>query len=216
MNNQLSLTTAWTCECGRVNSIANRFCPKCGRGLPLSVSKAIYEEEILLHKGIVLSASASLQQNRLMSLKNILLKGKRILIPVFLAVAIVLLHELILIVAVLSGIISMLFLWAHIYESARGIQLLDYLILKKYMNIYYVFSLIMFAVLWLTSSGIEAVILTAYKIMLFGWIITFIAAIILSAVLRDINVINRKAMRTAALPCIAKIICLSVILWLIY
>lgn len=126
------------------------------------------------------------------------------------------LHELILIVAVLSGIISMLLLWTHIYESARGMQVLDYLTLKKYVNISYGFSLIMLAVLWLTSTGIEAKILTGFKILLFGWIATFIAAIILSAILRKINVMNRKAMRTAVLPCIAKIIWLSVILWLIY
>lgn len=90
MSNQPSLTTAWICECGHENSITNRFCPRCGHGLPESVSKAVYEEEILLHKGIVLSAATSLRQNRLMSLNNILLKGKRALIPVYLAVAIAL------------------------------------------------------------------------------------------------------------------------------
>ena len=126
------------------------------------------------------------------------------------------LHGLILIVAVISGIISMLLLWTHIYESATGMQVLDYPTLKKYINISYLFSLIMLAVLWLTSTGIEAKILTGFKIMLFGWIITLVAAIILSAVLRKINIANRKAMRTAALPCIAKIIWLSVVLWLIY
>lgn len=91
MNERPSLTTAWICKCGHENSISNRFCSKCGQGLPETVSKAIYEEEILLHKGIVLSASASLRQNRLMSLNNILNKGKRALIPVYLAMAIALL-----------------------------------------------------------------------------------------------------------------------------
>lgn len=90
MSKQPSLTNAWICECGHENSIANRFCQKCGHVLPESVSKAIYEEEILLHKGIVLSVSDSLRQSRLSSLNNVLLKGKKALLPVYLALAIAL------------------------------------------------------------------------------------------------------------------------------
>lgn len=120
------------------------------------------------------------------------------------------------VIAALSvGIIAIIISWFYMIESAKGIYITEYEVLKKYVNLPFVFSLIMLVVLWVTTVNMDKQLLNCFKGITMGWFVTIIASLFISGVAKT-GVENKKNIRKIILPCIIKIVILVTVLWLIY
>lgn len=117
--------------------------------------------------------------------------------------------------AIVVGLISIILNWFYMIESARGVYITEYEVLKKYANLPFVFSLVMLVVLWVTTIDMNVKLLNCFKGLSLGWVITVIASLIISGVART-SVENKKSIRRIVPPCIFKIVIMVAILWLIY
>ena len=105
--------------------------------------------------------------------------------------------------------------WIYLWETARGIYITDFNTYKRYVNCAYAFSMIVLVVLWITSTGIDDKLVTCFGRFLIGWIVTAVAALLISALVRS-KPEDKSAMRRIILPCVNKVMVISVVLWLLH
>lgn len=200
MSNQPSITTAWACECGHVNSLDNRFCPNCGQHMPSEISQRVYEEEILLHNGTLIDKKK----------RNSIIAATTILVLIFL-------RTVMFAAAMLVGFVSLIFEWIYLWQLAKDKD--DgkkSLIMKKSIDFTFVFSLIVLVGVRLFASGIESAVHNVIIILLSGWVISFIFAMISSLIAKKSNdITTRRNIFHITLPCVPKIAGLAIALWLI-
>ena len=199
MNNQPSIKNEWTCNCGHVNSLCYSFCPNCGQHMPSEISQRVYEEEILLHNGILID--------------------KRIRTMIIIAATILVLffwRAVLFAVAILVGIISLIFEWIYIWKSAKDMSIVEHNKLKNYIRFTFGFSLCILVILRIVASEMKSIVHTGIGIFFVGWIISFLGGIISSLMTKKRNNITMKNnIFLIALPCVLKVICIAIILWLI-
>lgn len=119
------------------------------------------------------------------------------------------------IASLIVGIIAAALMWAYMYEIIIGSVLIDLSVYKKYVRAPFLFSVIMMAVLWLTTSGIEGLLFNSFVILFIAWTITIIVGFIFS-LYKKLQLDRRKYLRTAMQPCIIRLIVIAIVLWLIY
>ncbi len=198
MSSQLSITTTWTCDCGHVNSISNRYCPNCGQHMPSEISQRVYEEEILLHNGVLIDK-----------------KKRNLIIATVIIFALIYLRTVLFAVGIIVGIISLLLEWMYIWGSAKETDDVNPQIIKKYTNITFIFSLIFLVIVRITASGMANAVHTVIMIFLAGWIVFIVWAIISASVTKKQNDNKmQNNISTKAISCIPNVIWLAIILWL--
>lgn len=200
MSDQPSITTAWTCECGYINSIENRFCPKCGHGMPSEISRRVYEEEILIHNGILID------------------KNKRILIiTAAIILCLVFLRTVLFAISMLTGIFSLMIAWLYIRKSVKDVNVVESQKLKKCVNFTFGFSLFVLVVVRIAASSMRGAVHTGIVIFLLCWIIMFVLTIVFFSISKKQNniTITQKNIWTMAWFYIPKLLCLAIIMWLI-
>lgn len=199
MSNQPSITTAWDCECGKVNSLDSRSCPNCGQHMPAEISQRIYEEEILLHNGTLID------------------RKKRIsIIAAATLFVLIFLRTIMFTAAMLIGFVSLFFEWIYIWQSVKNKDDGKTQTLKKSTDITFVFSLIILVGIRIFASGMESAVHNGIIILLSGWIISYILALISSLIAKKPNELTtRRNILHIALPCVPKIAGLAIVLWLI-
>lgn len=113
------------------------------------------------------------------------------------------------------GLFAILLIWVYIWETVRGFKITSFQTYKKYVNTPFAFALIMLVILWITTQDLDSKLMSCFWILTVGWIITAVATLIISAVVK-ISAEDKDAMRQAILPCIFKVIIMVVALWLVY
>ena len=113
------------------------------------------------------------------------------------------------------GLFAILLIWVYIWETVRGFKITSFQTYKKYVNTPFAFALIMLVILWITTQDMDSKLMSCFWILTVGWIITAVATLIISAVVK-ISAEDKGAMRQAILPCIFKVIIMVVALWLVY
>jgi hypothetical protein len=120
-----------------------------------------------------------------------------------------------IIAAIAVGIIAILINWFYVIETAKGIYITEYDVLKKYVNLLFGFSLLMLVILWFTTVDLDAVLLNCFRGLTAGWIVTIIASLIISGIAKT-EVDYKKTIWKVMLPCVVKVVILVAVLWLIY
>lgn len=120
-----------------------------------------------------------------------------------------------IIAAITVGMIAILINWFYMVETAKGVYITEYDVLKKYVNLPYVFSVIMLVILWVTSVDVDSLLLNCFMALTTGWFVTIIASLIISGVAKT-AVNNKKNIRKIIMPCMIKAVIMVAILWLIY
>ena len=167
--------------------------------MPSEISQRVYEEEILLHNGILIDKR----------IRTIIIIAATILVLIFL-------RAILFAVAILVGIISLIFEWIYIWKSAKDMSIVEHNKLKNYIRFTFGFSLCILVILRIVASEMKSIVHTGIGIFFVGWIISFLGAIISSFMTKKRNDITMKNyIFLTALPCVPKVICLAIILWLI-
>lgn len=120
-----------------------------------------------------------------------------------------------IIASAVVGAIPILFNWFYMIESSKGIYITEYNVLKKYVNLSFVFSMVMLVVLWVTTKDFDIQLLNCFKGLSIGWVITVLASLIISGIVKT-TVENKRNIRKIVFPCIVKAVAIVVILWLIH
>ena len=193
MNNPADYTTIWHCKCGNKNTIHNERCQKCGKEMPRSVMKTIYNEELRRYGGIALPEldTGKPDTRRTLELIEILIV---ICITVWLSR---LLGGILAIFTVLSGALALLLQWGMIYKVLRSEQFDENGLLRNTDNILFTFFLVTFCVLLLISRKSWLMLARSSVVFWYGWVITLIASIVIWAVIRKESTFRCKMMKSA-------------------
>ena len=125
------------------------------------------------------------------------------------------LNNYFIIAAVVMGAISILINWFYMIETVRGIYITEFSVVKKYVLLPFIFSLVMLSVLWVTTYELDALLLRCFWGLTIGWFVTIIAAFVIPGVAKT-HLENRKNVRKIIFPCILKVIIMMAVLWLMY
>ncbi len=119
------------------------------------------------------------------------------------------------IAAVAVGMIPILIDWFYMIETAKGICITDYSVLKRYNNMPFFFSLVILVVLWVTSADLEPLLLNCFKALTIGWLITIVGCLAISAI-AGTEEDEKMYIRSLIMPCIKKVVIMVAVLWLIH
>ncbi|MGN0424006.1 MAG: hypothetical protein ACI4FY_01695 [Acetatifactor sp.] len=119
------------------------------------------------------------------------------------------------IAATAVGVFSIFVTWIILWEAKRGASVEECTVFKKYVNYPFAFSILMLVIQWLTTDGLEEMILKCFMGLTAGWIVSAFLTLLFSAVVKG-NAANRKSMRKVILPCIFRVMIMVVTLWLVY
>lgn len=125
------------------------------------------------------------------------------------------LNNYFIIATVVVGAISILINWFYMIETAKGIYITEYDVLQIYVNLPFIFSLVMFVILWVTTYDLDTILLMCFQGLTLGWFITIISSLIISAVAKT-SVDNKRDIRKVILSCMIKVVVMVGVLWLIY
>lgn len=120
-----------------------------------------------------------------------------------------------MIAAIAVGAIAVLMVWLYLFETMRGVVVVEHRIFKKYINQAYYFSLGIMAVLWISTTEPMLSLMRCFWGFLFSWIFTAVVALLLS-VFTGAGAEEKRTMRQTVYPCITKVVLLAVVVWLIY
>lgn len=120
-----------------------------------------------------------------------------------------------LVVTVIVGFFSMAVNWVFVIELLRNESVLPYKTAKRYSSVSYVFSVLMLAVMWITTIGKDEALISTLVSLLIGWIITFVLSFVLSCIPK-FDVKTRGKIRHVSYPCIIRLVVLCLIVWLVY
>lgn len=112
------------------------------------------------------------------------------------------------------GLVSIVMTWVYMAECAKNIQVIDLKTVRKFFNQPYYYSVIMLAILWITTDLAEMLV-PYFLIQIWGWVVTGILALVLSF-LRNISIDNRRSIRMILLMSVGKIVLMAFVLWMIY
>lgn len=112
------------------------------------------------------------------------------------------------------GLVSIVMTWVYMAECTRNIQVIDLKTVRKFFSQPYYYSVIMLAILWITTD-LGEILIPYFLIQIYGWMVTGVLALILSFI-RTITIENRRSIRMILLMSVGKIVLLAFVLWMIY
>lgn len=119
------------------------------------------------------------------------------------------------VIAAVIGAFSVFLMWIYNVEAARGIEVMEYGSYKHYINITYLFFVLILAFQWLTCDNIDTVISWMFLIAAAAWLLSAIMALMLSFAL-PIDNSRKSKMRSTVMSCILKAMLSALLLWLSY
>lgn len=125
------------------------------------------------------------------------------------------LNKYFIISAIAVGVISILINWFYIIETSKGIYITEFYILKKYVNLSFVFSMAMLIILWVTTDELESLLLKCFWGLTIGWILTIMGTLVVPEIMKG-GIEDKKNIRKILWPCIVKVVIIVAVLWLIY
>lgn len=113
------------------------------------------------------------------------------------------------------GVISVLFMWAYAIESARKFEVVEFKVYRPYVNVTYLFYLLVLAVLWLTSKDYDAMVIQMLFIASLVWIVTAISVLILSFVCKLPQNL-KKGLWSVVVSSVCKAMLSLLLLWFVF
>ena len=122
-------------------------------------------------------------------------------------------NSMFLVLGVSIGLVSLLLEWIYIYETCKDMTLAEYSEYKKQsLNMFWISVAVLFMI-WLSIPEKQNSVVSVMVFFLILWIASFLAAVILSVILKDQA--KKKSIRATTSHFVVSAIALSVVLWLI-
>ena len=119
------------------------------------------------------------------------------------------------VIAATVGVISVFFKWVYVIESARRFEVVEYNTYKPYVNVTYLFYLLIPAVLWLTSKSFDNTVTWLFLIAAAVWFVTAIAVLIISFAVK-LPLGFKTELRRVAISAVCKAMIAALLLWLVF
>ena len=110
---------------------------------------------------------------------------------------------------------SVLLVWIYLFEVARGIDSLSFIVCKNYVKVTFWISCISMLFLWMSVTGVNEKLFKMLVLYMAVWFATAVVAL-LASLPSAIHTDNKKKMRQFIIPCIGKVFLLMIIMWLLY
>ena len=113
-------------------------------------------------------------------------------------------------VASAMGALSIFLVWVFAIETKRGANVLQYSGYKHFVNVTFLFFILISAAVWFTTTSADTLLVWAYLWSAVLWFASGFAIFVLSIFTR--NAQNRSAIRATLLSCLVKSLVSALIL----
>ena len=118
------------------------------------------------------------------------------------------------IIAAIVGVISVSFMWVYAIESACNVKVGEFSVYKPYINVTYLFYLLVPSVLWLTSKDFDIKVVWMFLVASFVWLATAIVVLIISFVHKPPHGF-KKELGSVVISAVCKAMIAALLLWLV-